>query len=650
MSRRAGFSLIEVLGALSLLAVLLALSLSLLSPRKSASSARLGAELIASILRDTRQSAVTNGLPSAVGLPTQGGTQGVADSCYQLVGRENPKLTRVVKLASESANCQLFLGSYPGPSWSSVRPSGLLDSPNVPAGWNPQGSNDPILLFWPNGTVTSNLPHDGGEYRFVVGQNLAAAGGQLSAAYLPYTVSVSLLGSIDTQPGIPGANAALTLARPFSSSAAGSVSRSFGPNHSPSLVAPYLEVSPPVQASTLADVSLPGSTVTVALDGSLTLETFAQDPDGDRLLCKWWATGPRPDSRFSHPLGNAMEWDSGRNCWISRWSFFPPPSANPGEQYTLHCEVSDGRGGTTGPADVGVQLPVASTLSTRKIVYVEGNYWALQGSLWTVNWDGTNPVEIVSRASLADQGYALSDGLAAFSPDGRVLAFGCVNITNANDGGVWVCSSSDGANLRRLTRHNDSFEGLCWDPAGRYLYTQDSDLDGTQYLQRWEYSDALDTTYDELARWPHGGNDELFFDIHPSGQFIVKSFPTDLKFIWLATATTPARVISLPGAYSQACFSADGNSIFTDQGGCIRRYPIAWNAAAQTVNLAGPQSDVTPGFTNLESPMASRDGQYLTGQVVGSPMKSFLVKLATGELMPLTIPGSTNADGSRFGP
>jgi prepilin-type N-terminal cleavage/methylation domain-containing protein len=653
MSRR-GFSLLEVLAAVALLGILAALSLPLARPGSGSHSTRAGAEFVASVLRDARQQALTSGLATAVGLPSQAGTRPVADSCYQLIGQENPKIVRVLRFRSESLDCQAFLGRYPGPVWSTARPAGLLNASALSPGWNPLGDQDPLLVFWPDGSVTSNVAHDQGEYRCIVGQALSHDGGsppQLQQAFKPFTVSISLLGAIEVEAGIPGGNPVLISAQPIAGSVAGPASPlPLGSNRDPVLISPFLTVWPPVQSTTLANVTLPGSTATVALDGMLTIEVFARDPDGDPLFCRWSATGPVADSRFSHPEGSKMEWNASSQCWTGRWSWSPPPGALQGQQYTLNCEVFDAKGGIATPASVGAQIPVVHTLSKRKIVYAEENP-GRPTTVWTCNWDGTDPKEILSEAFLREVGY-FTQGfcIPRFSPDGSVIAVPCVNATDPTDAGIFVCAP-DGSGFRRLTVHNDEIEGLCWDPAGRYVYTVDAFPGAIQVLLRWEYSDNVDATYDELARWPQGPTECNFLAIHPSGKFFAKHLRTEINFIWPQTDTLPAKVINLPGNYGEAEFTVDGNNLLADTGSRIFRHPIVWDEATRTVSFSGAPVDMAPGIGDLQSPIPSRDGQWILGQhCPPGILRNCILEVATGKVMILTIPNSGNQDGSHFSP
>lgn len=649
---RRGFSLAEVVTAGFLMALLLALAAPMVRPQKSARSSEVSAELLSSLLRDSRQRAMSTGQVTAVGFPSDGGGYLVADNCYQLNGREHPKVLRVLRFAGESLPCQAFLGTYAGPTWSTAQPPGLFHTSTLPGGWNPQGTADPLLTFWPDGTVSSNVPHDGGVYRVVVGLSLKGDATGLQQANKPYTVSCSALGSIAVEPGIPGGNPGLLSDTPLAQPVAQPIAHWLGANQNPVLAAPHLTVSPEPQDSTLNNITLPGATATVPLGGMISVQVYASDPDGDPLTCRWTATGPALSNRFSHSEPTSMDWDPGLNCWTQRWSWSPPPDAAVGQQYQLDCEVTDNRGGSVSPASVGVTLPSIQTLTNRKIAYINepavGNT-----SLGVANWDGTNPQEVLTSAYLKGEDLVLSrPTLVRFSPNGSVLAFNCANFGDPRDQGTYVCTPG-GSGLRRVTSNltvNDqiSFE---WDPAGRYLYTVEVAGGNTGRLLRWEYTDTVDATPDLLFSWPTTGYVGPYTAMHPSGKLLAVPVLTGTCIIWLPTPSNPTCSLSmLTPSIGELAFTADGNSVVCDDSGSIRRIPITWNANTRTIGYSAPPVNLTPTRSDLQSPRPSRDDKWILGQTTGTPNQNILIEVATGKVMNLDFDNGAGQDGSDIGP
>lgn len=648
---RRGFSLAEVVTAGFLVALLLALAVPAARPQRSARTAEAGAELLASLLRDSRQRAMSTGQVTAVGFPSDGGNHPVADNCYQLSGREHPKVVRVLRFAGESLPCQAYLGTYGGPAWSSSLPPGLFHTTALPTGWNPHGAADPLLTFWPDGTVSSNVAHDGGVYRLVVGLSLAADPAGLQRAQKPYTVSLSALGAIGVEAGIPGGNAALISDTPSAQPVANPIAHLLGGNQNPVLAAPNVTVAPEAQDSTLNNITLPGSTATVPLGGMISVQVYASDPDGDPLSCRWTASGPALSNRFSHSEATSMDWDPGLNCWTQRWSWSPPPDAAVGQQYQLDCEITDNRGGSVSPASVGVQMPSVQTLTNRKIAYVNettpGN-----STLGVANWDGTNPQEILTSTALKDQNLRLTrPTLVRFSPDGSVLAFNCLNLGDGGDQGTYVCAP-DGSGLRRLTNlTNNEQISFDWDPAGRYLYSVEVVGGATGRLLRWEYTDAIDATPDVLFTWPVTGYVGPYAAMHPSGKLLAVPVLTGTCIIWLPSPSNPTCSMSmLTPTVGEIAFTPDGDALLGDLSGSITRFPIAWNASTRTISYSGATVNLTPTRNDLQSPRPSRDSQWILGQTTATPNQNILIEVATGKVMNLDFNNGAGQDGSDIGP
>lgn len=634
-----GLSLVEMLVTMLLLGIMLALSFGFSRSSKAGSDTRAGAMQVADLLRSLRQRALSTGHPVAAALPSNNGALSVTTSLQVLQGETNPKLLNVTRYTANTGNIQLFLGTYAGPTWSSTRPQGILgQGPNF-ATWNQHGPSDPVLYFAPDGTVFSNVPHDQGNYRLIVAQDIQASAGTLTGVFKPVTISVSLLGAIQVESGLVNGSSGLVQNQPVGGSGlAGPANPSTG-NQNPSFVAPHVSIFPRAEASTLTNVSLPGSNYTVPLDGYMTLECFATDPDGDPLFCRWTASGPSGGGSFSSPQGNRMAWDATRQCWVGRWTWRPPSNATVDQQYTINCEVYDGQGGVANGVPILAMMPKTTTILRRKIVHSAtdgtGNDY-----LYVCNWDGTNDHKILACNDISPTAGDLT--FPKWSPSNRSIAFA------VSDGGshyIMLCNPN-GQELRTVgTNAGGPTRGLEWSPDGSYIYTLHH-FGGNVIIRRWNAGEVGQTSPDPIGSWPDGGATWIsFLAMHPSGLFLGLSVGTESWVVWTDQSTQPGKLERHPvNTYGEPFFdeySGTPRWVY-DTGGASSE--LAWRAFTYdepscTSTLSPIENKfLPPGTTGYQSPMISTDGRWMVGQYRSGPnLLCFLMEMTRLEPMHMNL-------------
>jgi len=214
------FSLLELTLTVGLSALLLGMAVVNLWPARTSANSRSLADSLAEELRLAGRLAIASGAPVGVALPT-GGTGPHCQAVYLLTGEQKPHLERVRSFAQEFGGTFVCVGTWPtgAGSWTRTAPQPMSNSD----GWNsvswvnPVRAQDPVLIFTPAGTVTSNgMPRYNGNFCLVTSQGVryqatsvtgsgpALAYYQLQNLAKPYTVLVSPAGAVEVQPGLPG--------------------------------------------------------------------------------------------------------------------------------------------------------------------------------------------------------------------------------------------------------------------------------------------------------------------------------------------------------------------------------------------------------------------------------------------------------------
>ena len=622
---RRAFSLMEMLVLLGLLGMMLGLVTVNLGGRTHAANTRAVAELLADHLRLARAMAISQGRPCALAIPG-----GCSQTCYRLEGENTPKITQIIHLSGGS----VFWGHYPGPTWSAAPLN-----PGYPFSlttWNPPHPEDALLVFLPDGSLVTNRQQTGNAYRLVAASAVEITAGVLQHAADAITVQISLAGQVSIVPGIPEAGPGVqgppgNAFNPFPAPPRGA-----GPNRNPQFVAPYLEVSPKPQLSTLPVAAPPRSNATVASDGTVSLTTLATDPDGDPLFCRWEGKGPQGEGMFSCPGGARMRWDGKNQLWTSTWTWHPPKNAVPGDQYELNCTVVDDRGGSTTPAEVGVDTVRVAVVARGYLAYSSNvlNLGPQAKSLFRCNWDGTDPF------CLAPPDFSTPSAIFCiqWSPDGSKVSF----IQNNNI----MLVNWDGTGLTRLATLTGPT--VIWDRAGRGLYVM--------YQQGASRSidlfslDAGAPQRQNLASgliFPIGVAD---VSVHPAGSpFLVMGGNSNTSFwVWPAEGGQPQKIVPFPNVGAVPMLSPSGQKVVGQNGpGGLLLHLVNRNAATRAMDLIST-TNLYPGQF-FESPKFSPDELWITGQAQAYPNNQLCIARADGsKFLPLILPGSEN-DTSDWG-
>jgi len=513
------FSLLELTLTVGLSALLLGMAVVNLWPARTSANSRSLADSLAEELRLAGRLAIASGAPVGVALPT-GGTGPHCQAVYLLTGEQKPHLERVRSFAQEFGGTFVCVGTWPtgAGSWTRTAPQPMSNSD----GWNsvswvnPVRAQDPVLIFTPAGTVTSNgMPRYNGNFCLVTSQGVryqatsvtgsgpALAYYQLQNLAKPYTVLVSPAGAVEVQPGLPGGDGTTlvqdrSLDTPPGPAAPALTARS---NADPVIIGCTLFPEPP-------DGSASG-VATLGPDEHLLLRVTAADTDGDRLFCNW--TGS--DGVFSSSAQDRMELEG--NQWVSNWEWRPPAGVQSGA-YRLTCIVRDERGaqvvgGAQGSVTVNLQNGPSLIFGSSKggilpkeahRIHVNGSgetviaetrgMWASDwrvssngtdlmytfgGLVWACHTDGSGRRVLNFTADASDAFLYLGGffwGTPCFSPDGTQMVCPGVGINGNNSCDLFI-SDLKGFSFRSFTNGPDNECFPAWSGDGRLIVFQRED-------------------------------------------------------------------------------------------------------------------------------------------------------------------------------
>ncbi|MEW6279392.1 MAG: prepilin-type N-terminal cleavage/methylation domain-containing protein [Candidatus Eremiobacterota bacterium] len=497
--RRGGFSLVEMLLVLLLVSLGLGLTWINLRPAKSRAASQAAAETLAGALRVARHQAQARGVPVAVALPRAGGTQPHCGSFYTLEGAWKPRITRVVDLRGECPGAVVFCGFWnlDGGLVNGLGPvsAGSVSERFDLSGWAPPAPSDSLFVFTPTGSVVSNRPHFEGAYHIVVSAGLDYATGsvagvpdfELTGVSAPWTITLSGSGDVDLSPGVlRGSSVAIVPVPGGGGGAARPALPAPGPNNVPSLSVTALPRPVPGTAP-------PGVDMTLRVDSFMTLKATATDVDGDRLTCRWTATG----GAFSHSQPTRMVWDPDAGQWTSHWVWITPPTDPPDTLYTLTCEVDDGRGGIA-TAEVGVAGQLQS-LPTQRVAF-SGTTPMGNEALFLINPDGTEMSRPLTPPTVEVH-------MVRWSPDAEFLLY---NVFNSQGEVYMVDRDRPGPGVLLTTVPGGRGAGLDFSPDGTVVYALT--IDGTKsHLYSFPMDDPASTTFlgDFPQKLPDYGDNRL---------------------------------------------------------------------------------------------------------------------------------------------
>jgi TolB protein len=476
LKRCSAFTLLEVMVSVALLGIILAT----VGPNfgRSSLSTKGTALALAAALTEARQQAITMQVPVALVIPSEGGTQGQADSYYIATG-EQPRVTQVRRLGDEQTDLRLMVGHWPldtgklhDPTLTTTvtpPPEATWENDFAANLWPLPAPKDYAFIFTPRGKLVSNgLPHFDGAYHIIVshgGRSTAAVASGTSGITdppatfsptevgSPYTVSITPTGAVSVMPGVVGA--------PDGASYIKAQAALISPPSRPVLDPPPSTVPTITSLSLLPDpakLRLPaGVGMLLAPDRHMTMTVRAKSPEGAPLFCQWKVT----DGGLSSPQQVRASYLPATQEWESVWQWRIPSDADPGDQFTLEGVVKDahgneapvGLGAGADPVEVEVGDPsVQAIFQTNR----DGNQ-----ELYRVNTDGTGLTNLTQGPS-TDYMLYQSD---AWSPDGERVLF------SSNRGGnpdIYLMNA-DGTGQTRLTNDAATEGDYRWSPSGAQI-------------------------------------------------------------------------------------------------------------------------------------------------------------------------------------
>jgi len=571
---------------MTLLALGMGISFSSLKQGGSSEQSRSLADVLADRLRQARDSAVSRGVPSGIGFSRTG----LAQSFYLIEGEKQPRQVGSYRWDREFPQAAAYLGRWPldVPSqWNP--PVQLAASRGLDLGaWAPDRSNDALFVFLPSGRLVSNQPSFDGAQHLVVGTGFAGAP-QLTQAQRPFTLTLWPDGEIQLAGGLARGSQVGNGATGLDGLQA--VTRWLRPADPPPQI---VSVEPcPVPIPETLPVGIDAS---VSPGGYLTFTAYANDPQGEPLTCNW---STETSGSFSSPQESRMEWDSGLNSWISRWTFTPPPDAQVNQVYTLNCEVSDPNHQTVSKR-FGVGGRVLITRK-QKLAYVSNQ---LTGSisrqnLYVCNTDGTERRQLTHLPNLLISPHWTMDGsrilyLSSPAPwPNSFLSLRAVNVDGTNDhlvvdptgqwssGIVAALSSFDGQRILMLGSHGNSFDLVSANEDGTNLQVINPTV-GPTFA-------SVPPENNGIQMDPNTGNvlicdkDGTYYYVDADAR---KSYPVNQ-----AAKYTPV----------EHCFSPDGHWIYFSVGlTTMYRAPFQFDGTQATI---GP-AELKPAFGVAQTPSA----------------------------------------------
>lgn len=444
--KAAGLSIVEVCVLLVVMAALALVVLPRVIRSTAPMEARSYAETLAAYLRSAQAQAMSSGFPVAVVFPTNNGATSVCRGYYRLEGDHRPRITDSAMCPESPPDLGIFVGTYdaaPAPTRGApFDPSLAIDLEH----WAPPNPQDAHLIFSPSGTVHSNgLAKIGDSYHIVVADGLEVGGGappsgspevswaanlqKLLATGPAHSVVVTESGAVTTERGVPHSSALLEHQdSPGLAGAALPPSRSLDPTTAPTAV--DIRLTPDPSHITLP----PGADALISEDGQLTVEIWADSPEGAPLTCLWASTG----GAWSSASEQKMSWDDSKQAWKSVWTWMPD-KGSAGTTFNLSCTIKDSAGQVAAAgALTSIMVPVTSAPSRLALASDRSG----AKDIYLIRNDGTDIVHLGDGQGDNERGVP--------SPDGSKI----IIESNRTGGSVGLyLYSMDGSLIGTLTDH-----------------------------------------------------------------------------------------------------------------------------------------------------------------------------------------------------
>lgn len=423
LTRKRGFSLIEIIVAILLLAVLLGLTGMTLTKSIDQEGPRALSLTLASDLRAARAEAQRSGKMVAVCFPSEGKTNSICRSAQLRKGSQRGHRGRKFIYGNEY-DASIFLGTWPG---------AVLNTTQIPISWAVSTSDEVAIHFRPDGSAFSNdIPAIDGNYPLVVGASfqgdLSGPGGTLTHAKNPHTVWVSGTGAVDIEertvpgPQLPVGESNLSVAE---------LKATEPPEGSPTVAAVRFFPSQiqGFQTSYIGQnfVSIhPNQKEGSFLEyGTASVEILAEDSDGGPLRYSLEAIASNgEEGRFAvSNLEGQLRYvevddvdldedgnpDPPKDFWRAVISWRPPAGADPRNEYELIVTVLDPDDNSVEISSSAGLLPKVTSLPPSRMVVCSDTQ-----DLYITNLDGANEVHITKDGPEVEPFFS-ADGSRIFS-------------------------------------------------------------------------------------------------------------------------------------------------------------------------------------------------------------------------------------------
>lgn len=480
-----GFSLLELVFGMAIIALMLGLGLSSLRVSKPRGSALALSMEVKGLFSGARAQANATGLPTAVVFPTNGGDSPAVQECAILTGAEQGKVQRSYVFKGNHPSGGIFIGTWSLPSSQSFEaptPPSEFD----PTAWLPASfANHAAYIFLADGSMVTNGQYRvGAEYPLVVASGLnfsagGSGGGTLTAAQDAKTVLISEDSTVRTIQGVLGGQVGSGGAGPES----WGVSALNFPT-TPGNTAPVIQevdlLPAPVDTAFAAST---GAESIIQSGKLLTLKVKASDVDGGPLWCRWTAND---GGNFSFTEETPMHYSVSEDLWLSDWHWQAPDGAAEDTILGLEVTVRDEHGAVASTASGVVDDPKVLVIPEGKLLFTTQ---AESGSLVSVSdFDGNDQRTIFGSyfgSDDYDSGFAFPD----ISIDGRRVAIGSNRgLASAK---VMTIDAGEYKELGNPEPYeymgpgNRYYQNATFSPEGNVIYFRRTDI--TAWPDGWEY-------------------------------------------------------------------------------------------------------------------------------------------------------------------
>lgn len=202
---------------------------------------------------------------------------------------------------------------------------------------------------------------------------------------------------------------------------------------------------------------------------------------------------------------------------------------------------------------------------------------------------GFDPLNCGLLRNVAPQGGDLTS--AAFSPDGRALAVGCM------DGSVRLLETGTWKEFRRLKAHPNGVKAVAWGPDGRVLATG-----GSLAVRLWDASTGAELRSHFPGGFDPGANLAFGLAFHPDGKTLLFAGEDGILRRWTdALEGGTVGVADPAGRYRAVAFTRDGRLAAAAAAGAVKLWKAdRWEAARTLLDER-----------DIQSLAFSRDGRRL---------------------------------------